>query len=75
MAVLRKVKSCHKAVVDSESNLESVKSYKWSLPKKYQNDNHTNNQQKCIDCLKPRSNKNERECKKCGCNYFYVLNY
>ena len=23
-----------------------------------------NNQQKCIDCLKPRSNKNERECKK-----------
>ena len=27
-----------------------------------------NNQQKCIDCLKPRSNKNELECKKCGCN-------
>ena len=22
-----------------------------------------NNQQKCIDCLKPRSNKNELECK------------
>ena len=35
----------------------------------------TNNQQKCIDCLKPRSNKNERECKKCGCDYFYVPNY
>ena len=34
-----------------------------------------NNQQKCIDCLKPRSNKNERECKKCGCDYFYVPNY
>ena len=29
---------------------------------------HTNNQEKCIDCLKPRSNKNELECKKCGCN-------
>ena len=34
-----------------------------------------NNQQKCIDCLKPRSNKNELECKKCGCNEFYVPNY
>ena len=31
-----------------------------------------NNQQKCIDCLKPRSNKNELECKKCGCNEFYT---
>ena len=31
-----------------------------------------NNQQKCIDCLKPRSNKNELERKKCGCNEFYV---
>ena len=28
------------------------------------------NQQKCINCVKPRSNKNERECKKCGCNKF-----
>ena len=37
--------------------------------------NHTNNQQKGIDCLKPRSNKNELECKKCGCNEFYVPNY
>ena len=34
-----------------------------------------NNQQKHIDCLKPRSNKNELECKKCGCNEFYVPNY
>ena len=34
-----------------------------------------NNQQKRIDCLKPRSNKNELECKKCGCNEFYVPNY
>ena len=33
------------------------------------------NQQKCIDGLKPRSNKNELECKKCGCNQFYVPNY
>ena len=26
-----------------------------------------NNQQKCINCLKLRSNKNELECKRCGC--------
>ena len=34
-----------------------------------------NNQQKCMDCLKPRSNKNVHEYKKCGCNGFYVPNY
>ena len=34
-----------------------------------------NNKQKCIDCLKPRSNKNELECKRCGCNHFFVPNY
>ena len=33
------------------------------------------NQQKCIDYLKPKSNKNELECKKCVCNEFYVPNY
>ena len=36
-----------------------------SLPEK--------DQQKSIDCLKPRSNKNELECKKCGCNECYVF--
>ena len=65
------MKSCSKPVVDFESNLESIKSYKWFRSKKYQSDN----QQKCMDCLKPRSYKNERECKKCGCNHFYVLSY
>ena len=34
-----------------------------------------NNEQVCIDCLKPRSNKNKFECKKCGCTEFYVLDY
>ena len=34
-----------------------------------------NNEQVCIDCLKPRSNKNKFECKKCGCTDFYVLDY
>ena len=33
------------------------------------------NQQTFIDFLKPRSNKNELVCKKCGCNQFYVSNY
>ena len=33
-----------------------------------------NNQQKCIDFLKPRSNKKKLDCKKCGCNEFYVPN-
>ena len=36
---------------------------------------HESNQQKCIDCLKPRSNKNELQCKKCVCNEFYVPKY
>ena len=29
-----------------------------------------NNQNACINCLKPRSNKNTFECKKCGCTKF-----
>ena len=65
------MKSCIKPVVDFESNFGSVISNKRFYSKKYQNDS----QQKCIDCLKPRSNKNEGECKKCGCNHFYVPNY
>ena len=65
-----KIKSRPKPVVNFECNLEIAKSYKWFSSKKYQSDN----QQKRIDCLKPRLNKNERECKKCGCNYSYVPN-
>ena len=34
-----------------------------------------NNKRVCIDCLKPRSNKNKFECKNCGCTEFYVLDY
>ena len=36
---------------------------------------HENNQKVCIDCLKPRSNKNKFVCKNCGCTDLYVLNY
>ena len=85
MTASSKIKSCPKPVpfkiyVDFESNFESVKSNERFYFKKYQSDNvakklHRNNQQKCIDCLKSRSNKNEHECKKCGCDYFYVPNY
>ena len=69
-----------KIYANVESILESIKSNGRFYSKKYQSDNlakrlHTDNQQKCIDCLKPRSNKNEHECKKCGCDYFYVPNY
>ena len=34
-----------------------------------------NNKQVCIDCFKPRSNKNKFECKNCGCTEFYVVYY
>ena len=36
---------------------------------------YENNLRKCIDCFKPRPNKSELECKKSGCNGFYVPNY
>ena len=65
------MKSCPKPVVDFESNLESVKINKRFCSRKYQSDN----QQKCIDYLKPRSNKNVRQYKKWVCDYFYVPNY
>ena len=68
------IKSHPKPVVDFESSLENFKSDGRFYLKKYQSDNHMNNQQVCIDCVKPRSNKNERECKKYGCNYFYMPN-
>ena len=36
---------------------------------------HKNNQKVCMDCLKPRSNKNKSEYKNCGWTNFYVLDY
>ena len=36
---------------------------------------HKISQKLCIDSLKPRSNKNNFECKNCGCTNFYVLDY
>ena len=65
------MKPCLEPVVNFEPNSKSVKSNKRFYRKKYQ----SYNQQRCINCLKPRSNKNESECKKCSCDYFYVPNY
>ena len=62
------MKSCFKPVADFKFNLKSVKSDKRFRSKTYEIDN----QQKCRNCLKSKSNKNELEYKKCGCNYFYV---
>ena len=36
------------------------------LRKIYANSFRKSNQKVCIDCLKPRSNKNKSECKNCG---------
>ena len=43
------IKSHPKPAVDFESNSKSVKSNKRPYSKKYQSDNHTNNQQMCLD--------------------------
>ena len=51
------MKSHLKPVVYFKSNSKSVKSFKRFCSKKCQSDN----EQKCIDCFKPRSNKNELE--------------
>ena len=67
MTIETKIKSC----VNFEPNLE--KSYEWFHLKTYQSDNLTK-RLRTKDYLKPRPNKNEHECKKCGCNYFYVSN-
>ena len=53
----------------SKSHFEQI------LSKIYVNSFHKNNQTVCIDCLKPRSNKNKLESKNCGCTDFYVLDY
>ena len=43
------------------------------LSKIYAKTFRENNQKVCMDCLKPRSNKNKFECKNCGCTDFYVM--
>ena len=61
MTTTSKTKSCSKPVVDFESNSKSVQTIKRFYLVKQESDNNTNNQQVCIDCLKPRSIKNELE--------------
>ena len=57
----------------SKSHFEQL--LKQQLSKIYANRFRKNNQKACIDCLKPKSNKNKFECKSCGCADFYVLDY
>ena len=54
MTKLSKIKSHPKPVVDFKFNSENVKSNKRFYSKKYQSDNNINNQQVCINFLKPR---------------------
>ena len=54
---------------------ETKSHFEQLLSKIYARRLHENNQKVCIDCLKPRSNKNKFECKNCSCTAFYVLNY
>ena len=56
-------------MVTSKSHFEQL------LSKIYAKSFRKNNQKVCVDCLKPRSNKNKFECKNCGCTDFYVLDY
>ena len=46
--------------------------FKQLLSEIYARQFHENNQKVCLDCLKPRSNKNKFECKKCDCTEFYM---
>ena len=54
---------------------ETKSHFEQLLSKIYARRLHENNQKVCIDCLKPRSNKNKFEFKNCGCTEFYVLDY
>ena len=45
------------------------------LSKIYAKSFRKNNQNVCIDCLKPRSSKYKFECKNCGCTDVYVFDY
>ena len=57
------------------TTLETKSRFEQLLSEIYAERFHENNQKLCIDCLKPRSNKNKFECKNCGCTDFYELYY
>ena len=59
MTILSKIRYCFERLL---SEIYAIRS-------------HENNQQVCIDCLKPRSKKSKFECKNCGCTNFYVYDY
>ena len=49
------------------TTLETKSRFEQHLSKIYPVRLCENNQKVCIDCLKPRSNKNKFDCKHCGC--------
>ena len=49
--------------------------FKQLLSKIYAKSFPKNDEKVCIDCLKPRSNKNKFDCKNCSCTDFYVFDY
>ena len=57
------------------TTLETKSRFEQHLSKIYPVRLCENNQKVCIDCLKPRSNKNKLERKNCGCTKFYALDY
>ena len=57
------------------TTLETKSHFEWLLSKIDARSLHKNNKRVCIDCLKPRSNRNKFECKNCGCTEFYVHDY
>ena len=46
------------------TTLETKSHFEWLLSKIDARSLHKNNKRVCIDCLKPRSNRNKFECKK-----------
>ena len=54
---------------------ETKSHFEQPLSKIYDRRPCENNQKVCIDCLKPRPNKNKFECENCSCTKFYVLHY
>ena len=59
----------------NKNNIKTKSRFERLLSEIYGKQFRKNNQLVCIDCLKPRSNKNKLECKKSGCTDFYVLDY
>ena len=59
----------------NDNTVKSKSHFEQLLSKIYAKRPRENNQKVCIDCFRPRSNKNKFECKNCVCTEFFVLDY